>query len=80
MGTREAVDNIAGSVAGVGVVAVLSRLVFPGNFLLLFVCFIAAYSVCLVWISRLREGPLPRSVDEWSFSAGRCSATGTATG
>jgi len=59
MGLRESIGNITGSVAGLGVIAVLSRIVFPTNFLVLFCCFLVAYSMCLVWISRLREAPCP---------------------
>jgi MFS family permease len=58
MGLRESIGNITGSVAGLGVIMVLSRIAFPTNFLVLFCCFLVAYSMCLVWISRLREAPV----------------------
>jgi hypothetical protein len=59
MGLRESIGNIAGSVAGIGVIAVLSAVAFPANFVVLFCSFLLAYSMCLVWISRLKEAPYP---------------------
>ena len=59
MGVREAVGNIAGFVASFGVMAVLARLAFPSNYLVLFVFFIASFSLCLIWLFQLREATYP---------------------
>jgi hypothetical protein len=59
MGTREAIANVGGALAGLGIIAVLSRVAFPSNFWILFCFFPFAYSMCLVWISRMREAPSP---------------------